>query len=437
MTLKKISISNIKALQFFQLIRFGALFLIGILLSKSELGKTNIGHYETFLLIAGAFTFFWVNGFLKVMMPLSSEKREEDKPLLVFNSFILLMGFSVLSAILVYILNQPFSSYLLNGNEVPMPLVLAVYILLNSPALMTEYIYLINDKAKNIVIYGILLFTLQVIVVSLPALLGYGLNYTLFGLMGIAALKYIWLLIVLSNYSKAKIQPSLLREYLKYGMPLVLSTLLSSSARYIDGFIITSQFSPDDFAVFQYGARELPLAVLLSNSLSMAMLTKFARKDIASPLAEFRSEVYRLHWLLFPISAVLLLTSHWFYPLLFNLQFEQSATIFNIYLLLIVSRLLFPQTLITAKKMNRIIVSASFFEILINVALSLILARTIGITGVAYATIVAYLFEKIYLAVACKKRLGISLHQYVPMKIYLVSSVLLLSVFTLVEFMLY
>jgi O-antigen/teichoic acid export membrane protein len=435
--LRQNKISNVKALQLFQLVRYGALLLIGILLSKSELGKTNIGQYETFLLIAGAFTFFWVNGFIKVMMPMSSEKEDKDKPVLIFNIFVLLMGFSLIAAILVYFINQPFAALLLNGNEVPMPALLSLYILLNSPALLIEYIYLINNRSRNIITYGLIIFGLQVIIVGLPSLFGYGLETIITGLTGVAIIKFIWLLFVLHRYSKAKPKPQLLQEFIRYGSPLVLSTLLSSSASYIDGFIITSQFSPDDFAVFQYGARELPLALLLCNSLSMASLSHLAKDKIDSPLTEFRSEVYRLHWYLFPISIVLLLLSHWLFPIVFNPQFEQSATIFNIYLLLVISRLLFPQTLLTAKKINSVIVRASFFELLINVGLSLWFASTMGIKGVAYATFIAYVFEKVYLIFACKKRLNISPVKYIPLKIYFISSSLLAAVFIIVEFILY
>ena len=104
--LKKLKITNVNALQFFQLVRYGSLLLIGILLSKSGLEQSEIGHYETFLLIAGAFTFFWVNGFLKVMMPMHSEQSETEKPALIFNVFILLLGFSVLAALLVFVLKD-------------------------------------------------------------------------------------------------------------------------------------------------------------------------------------------------------------------------------------------------------------------------------------------------------------------------------------------
>jgi O-antigen/teichoic acid export membrane protein len=432
--LKQTGFSNINALQFFQLARYGALMLIGILLSKSGIGKTAIGHYETFLLVAGAFTFFWVNGFLKVMLPLWTEKKETERPVLVFNIFILLLLFSGLAAILILMLNQPVSVFLLKGNEISMPIILGLYVLFNSPSLLTEYIYLVNNKPRHIVIYAIIVFTVQVLAVGLPALLGFGLNVILPSLLGVSIFRFLWLIFVLVKYSRAGIQINMLQEFMRFGWPLVFSTLLSSSARYIDGFIITSHFSPDDFAIFQYGARELPLAMLLCNSLSMAMLPKLSRADIASPLAEFRSEIYRLHWLLFPISILLMLTSHWFYPIVFSPEFAPSATIFNVYLLLVVSRLLFPQTILIARKMNRLIVWASLIEISINVSLSLLFAKTFGLVGVAYATVIAYLFEKIFLAIVVKKKMNISPIQYLPLRMHYIASILLFIAFIFVEF---
>ncbi len=434
--MKKTNIKGVNALQFFQLARYGALFLIGILLSKSGISQTDIGHYETFVLIAGAFTFFWVNGFLKVLMPTWSEKKEEERPALLFNIFLLLSALSILAAVSVFFLSDGVSQLLLNGNKVPLPGVLALYILFNSPALMVEYVYLLKDRPKKIVVYAIIIFALQIAAVGIPPFLGFGLETILYGLLGVSVIRYLWLLIILINNAQVSLNAQFLKEYIRYGYPLVLSTLLSSSARYIDGFIITSQFSPNDFAIFQYGARELPLALLLSNSLSMAMLSRFTKKDIASPLAEFKSEVYRLHWALFPLSIVLMLTSHHLFPILFNPEFKASATIFNIYLLLLISRLLFPQTIITAKRMNRYIMQASFFEILINVSLSIMLARIMGFVGVAYATVIAYLVEKIYLLAVLRKTMNIKASEILPVKIYTIMSILLITSFILVEFIL-
>jgi O-antigen/teichoic acid export membrane protein len=435
--IRKPNISNVNALQVFQLMRYSTLLLIGIMLSKSGLGRTNIGHYETFLLIAGAFTFFWVNGFLKVMMPMSAEKDDKWKKELIFNTFVLLMLFSVVASVLVYFLSTPFSTLLLNGNEVPLPLLLSAYILFNSPAMLIEYIYLMNNKPGRILTYGIIVFAFQLLAVGVPPILGYGLDIVIKGLIAATLLKFIWLLLMLTRFSTARFNKPLLKQYISLGAPLVLSTLLSSAATYIDGFIITSNFSPDEFAVFQYGARELPIALLLANSLSMAMLPRFAKADIASPLAELRSEVYRLHWYLYPISIVLILSSHWFFPVVFNTQFQESASIFNIYLLLVISRVLIPQTMLIAKKMNAVIVKASMFELIVNVTTSIILVKIIGLQGIAWGTFIAFLFEKVYLVINCRKKLNIKVAEYLPLKIYIISSLLLIFAFILVEFIIY
>ncbi|HOO85772.1 MAG TPA: oligosaccharide flippase family protein, partial [Prolixibacteraceae bacterium] len=396
-----------------------------------------IGQYETFLLIAGAFTFFWVNGFLKVMMPMHAEKTEKEKRVLIFNIFILLSAFALIAALLSVSLNTQVSALLLNGNKVPMPLLLGLYIFFNSPALMTEYIYMVNKQAKKIITYASIIFGLQVAAVGLPPLLGMGLNWVIGGLMLSTLVKYVWLLTVLRKNAKPVFSKLLINEFFKYGTPLVVSFLLSSSARYIDGFIVTAKFTPNDLAIFQYGARELPLSLLLCNSLSMAMLPNFSKKDLASPLAEFRSEVYRLHWLLFPVSILLILLSHTLFPIIFNPDFKESASIFNIYLLLVITRLLFPQTLLIAKKFNKTIVRASLIEIIVNVTFSLILVNHFGIKGVAYATVVAYLVEKVYLAIACKRKLNIGINSYLPVKTFAISSSLLVAVFILVEFIIY
>ncbi|HPR32252.1 MAG TPA: oligosaccharide flippase family protein [Prolixibacteraceae bacterium] len=435
--LKKATLNNINALQFFQLLRYGTFILIGVLLSKSQLGTVNIGHYETFLLLASAFSFFWVNGYLKAMMPETSKKSGEDLKIFVFNTFLLLFVLSLVFALLVYWVHDPFSNLLLNGNPVHLPLALSGYILFNSPALMIEYVYLIHHKPKHMVAYGLISFFLQAVMVGIPPFLGYGLHEILILLFLFSLLKFGWLLVVLRKYATAVFRLNEMKELFLTGLPLVLSILLSSSARYIDGFIVTSRFSPEEFAIFQYGARELPLALLMANSLGMAMLPRFSGSSVESPLAELRSEVSRLNWFLFPVSALLMLTSHWFFPIVFNPQFAASATLFNIYLLLVISRVLFPQTLLIAQRINRTIVRASFFEIVLNVGFSILLARWIGLRGVAYATLIAYLFEKIYLAIALKRKLGINPGQYIPLKTYFLSSLLLIAVFIFVEFFIF
>lgn len=432
----KSKISDVSGLQMFQLIRYAALLLVGVLLAKSGLSSDEIGQYETFLLVGGGFSFFWVNGFVKALLPLSSDESVDQRSLL-YNAFLLMLGSAVLSALAFLLLSKPVSVLLLNGGDVISKPLLALYLILNSPGLLVEYVYLIKKQSFRIPMYGIIIFTVHLALVGLPPLLGFPILYSVYGLLLVSLIKFIWIGIIVWKQQFFVVDRDLLRKFGNLGLPLIASTLLSSSAQYIDGFIITSNYGTADLAIFRYGARELPLSMILANTLSVAMISRFNTMDYKSPLAELRSEVYRLGNLLFPLTIVLLVTSHLFFPLVFSAGFKQSATIFNIYLLLIISRLAIPQTILTGKGMNTILVWASSFEILINVSISIVLAQFFGIEGVAYGTIVACFFEKVYLAYQLKKKLNITPAQYVPVKQYLLYSIAVLMVFSVVEFVIY
>jgi O-antigen/teichoic acid export membrane protein len=271
----------------------------------------------------------------------------------------------------------------------------------------------------------------------LPAILGWGVKTVLAGLVVSVILRYLWLWIIFTTNGKLQYSKSFVKEYLKLGSPLVLATLLGGSAQFVDGFIITSHFDEQTFAIFRYGARELPLALLLANALNNALLPGFSdRSRLSANLLQLKTSVSRLMHFLFPLSALLIVISYPLFPIIFNPNFAQSATVFNIYLLLVVSRLLLPQTILNGLKMTRPIMTAAFFELIINVGTSLLLVRYLGIAGVAYGTLIAYVFEKVYLAVSVHKKLNISIYEYISIKLFLFYSIALGVVFILTELLL-
>jgi len=127
--------------------------------------------------------------------------------------------------------------------------------------------------------------------------------------------------------------------------------------------------------------------------------------------------------------------SHWAFPIVFNVSFQQSATIFNIYLLLIVSRLLFPQTILIGLQKTRLIMWASFLEIIVNVSASLIFVRIWGLPGVAYGTVVAYIFEKCLLMVFVSRSCNIPVSSYLNISRHLVYSLLLAAEYIVIEYL--
>ena len=426
-------INTISAFQFYQLVKYATLILIGIVFTKTVLTQSAIGEYETFVFIAGAVSFFWLNGLLKALLPLSSQAEQSN----IFSAFVVIQFFSLFAAFLLFLLQPLFSDFLLNNKDIPEIKFLFLFLIFGVPAYLVEYFYLIKKQNNALIIYALVSFLVQFVLVVLPPLLGYGIKIALIGLVTASVIRYIWLWILLISNSEIHFSFAFVKEHLKLGGPLVAATFLSGSAQFVDGFIVTSKFNDETFAIFRYGARELPLAMLLANALSNAMLSDFAIKEnLQQNLAKLKSSVSKLMHFLFPVTAVLLLISHWAFPVVFNSQFAESATIFNIYLLLVISRLLMPQTLLNGLKFTTPIMYAAFFELIINVVLSLFLVQFMGIAGIAIATFVAYLFEKIYLVLFVKAKLNIAISEYIPVNIYTLYSVVIIVLFIFVEIIL-
>jgi len=429
----KNKLNSISAFQFYQLVRYATLILIGVVFTKTAITQTEIGEYETFVFIASAVSYFWLNGLQKALLPVSATNKDTKSH--IFSAFVILQLFSILAAVFLFLMQPVFSEFLLNGKNIPEIGLLVVFIVFGVPANLIEYYYIIKKRNVAIVVYSVVSFSVQLILVTLPAILDYGISAALKGLVLSAVLRYIWLLIILITNREIHYSNSFVKEHLKLGGPLILATFLSGSAQFVDGFIVTSYFDEGTFAVFRYGARELPLAMLLANALSTAMLPDFALENqLRLNLQKLKQSVTRLSHFLFPFTAVLLLITHSAFPIIFNSKFSESATIFNIYLLIIISRLMLPQTLLNGLKIMKPIMTAALLELIVNVSMSLILVQFLGINGIAYATFIAYFFEKIYLSIEVKRKMNVSINEYIPLKIYTIYSLTILAIFVLVEF---
>lgn len=428
-----IQLNTINALQFFQLFRYGILLLVGVVFSKIGMPLTEIGVYEALMLLSGVICFFWLAGITNSLLSIYKESDGNTNPKsnALFTAFVLVSIFSVLGFLLIRIFSDPILQIIGHQKNLQYFKVFSWFILINSPTYLIEYIYLLKNKPKSIVVYGILSFTAQFLIVIIPAYLYNNIEYSIYGLVVLAALKFALLLHLLVRYALFQIRKDLLKLHLYSASPLIFSTLLSGSAEYIDGIIVSSYSGTAGFAIYQYGARELPFTLLLANAMSAAMIPYFSKEKVNDTLKRIREKSKQLMHILFPISMVLLLVSKYLYPLVFNLSFADSAEIFNIFLLLIISRLVFPQTLLIGIRKNKVILIASGIELIVNISCSMYLVHQIGIAGVAYGTLIAYAVEKLILIYYTSYHLQIEASRYIPIKTLFIYSGALIAVYLL------
>ena len=436
-------IDNISGLQLFQLMKPVVFLIISIVFTKSHLTSEDIGQWEMFMFIAGLMTFFWVTGIIQSLLPLYHRNKTYhkmgdnglSKSPEIFNAFLLLCFFSLLFFILGHALKSNFSVFHNRGN-VPFINLLLLYILLSSPVCLIEYIYLLNNRSYRIFQYGLYTFIAQLVFIIAPLLFGKDLIWSIYGLLAITAIRWVWLIILLRLYTEMKISVEFMKEHLYLGTPLIITTLISGSAQYIDCVIVSAVYrDPAMFAWFRYGAKEFPLVLMLANGLSNAMLSEFStRERMKESLARIRVKSKQLMHFLFPATMVIMLIARWIYPVMFRAEFHKSAGIFLVYSLMIIPRLVFPQTIIVGRKKTHITLFAAILELAINIPLSLLMIKLgYGLVGVALSTFIAYTINNLFLVVYLWVKMNIKPSEYIPVRLYALYSALIAILFILID----
>ena len=436
-----LKVNNVTALQTFQFLRFFCFLVFSIYFAKVPLSRVDIGRWEMLLFISGALSYFWVTGILQSFLPLSQRsrafvqhQRTDGKSPELFNAFILLLAFSIAFALLI-LLMYGYSFTNTSSPKIPFPGLLMIYFILSNVSPLIEHIFLIQDKPLHIFWYGIISTVIQILAVCIPIALGMGLSSAVWGLIIANALRFLFLLSLLSRYAEFKLSIPFILNNLYVGYPIMFSALLSGSSQYVDSLVATIAFDAKDFAIFRFGCKELPFVVMMTSGLHNALIPAFSvKKNIPDVLAEIKRRSLRQMHILFPLSIIVMLFSQALFPLIFNPEFGRSADIFMIYQLMIVSRVVFPQTILIGLKKTQILMWAAIIQITLNIPLAFFLVYIkYGINGIALASGLVHILEKYILMWYNYRKLDIHPKAYTPMKWYLFYTVLIGLVFVMID----
>ncbi|NSW45349.1 MAG: oligosaccharide flippase family protein [Bacteroidales bacterium] len=423
------------ALQFIQLARFSTLFLISIAFAKSNYTVKDIGLYEKFIYFAGALSFFWTNGLIQSLLGQYHKiKSKNEQATYLFNNVILASVFSIVVFIIVFCFEKPLSLFFINNTFIPYKFIFLSYLLLSPLTYFIEYIYLLNNNLKLIYLYGIFSYLIQLLIIIIPAFIFNDLVYSLWGLVFITFLRLLWLIKTLYKYCIFKISIHQIKIALLLSRPLILGAFIAGSIPYVDGILVSMHFDDSIFAIYRYGARELPISVLLASAFSNAMIPILNNSTSIIPgIKQLKRQALQLMHVLFPLSIVLMITSFYLFKYIFNPIFIDSAPIFNIMLLLVIPRMVFPQTILMAKGQNKYLLWASIIEFFTKLAFSFILLSNFSIKGIALATVIAFSIEKIILMFFVYKKNQLLPHHYTHMTWFIFYSILTITTYICIE----
>lgn len=408
--------------QFYSLSRFGSLLLASIFLARSLPNQDIIARYELLLLLGGSASFFWVSGLYDAFVVAFKNNSTGEQGAFSRATLKLASLFAVGSGATIYSIGiLGFSDQVVHNELVAY----ATFLSLDTLAMSLIYMLLVHKKAKLLLL--IAAFSAASYFGAMLLVPGHG-NFTMaFSILaGIALVKLclIPLMVPLKPSKSKDISPGI--NLFRLAWPLSLAALLSHSATYLDGFLVEHYFE-DQFTNFRYGARELPLILLLANSLSIVKSGDIAEglkeNSLGTALKSLMTSGQRLILWLFPISLVLLFSSNFLFENIFGADFLGAVPVFDVYLLLVIPRLIFPQSVLRGHQRMKIMTWSAGAELILNISLSLIGLYFWGLVGIAGATVIAYFVEKIILVVYCHRSLGISLKDYTSVLTWSLASI--------------
>lgn len=247
----------------------------------------------------------------------------------------------------------------------------------------------------------------------------------------------IALYLILKNTSGRleKIETSSMKAMLKYSIPLGMATMMGTLMLQLDKIIVAWMCSTEEFANYVNGAIEIPLIGVITGSISTVLLSDMSTLCFQNKEKEaielFKKATQYSASILLPVMAFLVLTSKPFIITLYSEKYLESIVPFLIFLLIIPIRTVMYGSALMAIGKSNVILYRSFFDLLINLVLSIILIYFIGYLGAAIATILTlYLWTVPYNLYHIGKGFNVKAIQVLPF--YKMSIIMGISILALV-----
>lgn len=427
--------SNIRSILVYQILQYGTAVLIGVLMAKLGVPTGVISQYEALTFLASLFCFFWVAGGQNALLQLYPKLGETEKKHAVFQTFAGFTGAGLLTGGVLFFTQPLIAQQFTNLHELPNLGWLSLFLVFHAPSFLVPIFYQLLKKHRSLVVFGAVSFALQLAVVVVPLYLGQPLEKAVIGLVCWAAFKYAWLAAIALQHGQWSLGTAFLKKYWPLTGTMVLFALIGKGTEYVNGLVAGYLFEDEKtFAVFRFGSREFPLAVLMVNALITAITPEIAEHQQLGT-QRIKDKTRQLSHLLYPLSMASMLAAPFVFPLLFNPDFQESARIFNIFTLLLTSRILLPNVVSIGYGKHLIVAISATAELVVLVVLSLWWGQWFGTAGLAFAAVVAFGVDRIMLIVYNQRVLGIPSSDYVDWKVYFLYNSLLLLVFLLSLFL--
>jgi O-antigen/teichoic acid export membrane protein len=368
--------------------------LFYILLSKN-LTTEDYGEFRQAFLIYEIFSPLFSLGFPVSIYYFLSKRNQSNYPNVVKELFTIIITSILIIFCLLFLITKFLEINIIVHRSIFLKYFLALLVFCISSAIIvvgTNYlIYIKKEKLAASISIGFMLFFLitayvQIFFTKDP------LSFAI--LRSVVYLVFmLTILKITSNFHFLLVTRTKLYYYLKFTIPVFLAGYIGLLSQNTDKIIISNFFSVAEYGIYINGAFEVPFVGMITVALSTAFLAQYSKLCAEGNMKDahkiFNEIAKTTSLVIFPLFIYLIFNTQNVIVFLFGAEFIKSADIFFIYLFLLPIRIVFYGPALIAMGKQKVFMVRSIIELLLNIILSLILVKLLGIWGVAIGTIIS------------------------------------------------
>ena len=317
-------------------------------------------------------------------------EKERLKGLVLDNMLLLFIGGAIFSLFLLFGGTELLARRFNNPDLLKTLRWMVFYPLYSFPVLVNSAVWVTQDRVNLNAKYNIL--TGIVLTIALIATAFFTRSYELPTLTRIIIPAFylpfaIYLIFkyVPGKWYKPKLSSML--KIIKFAIPLGLASVFGTLAIQLAGIIVSFLTTPEEYAIYANGAKEVPFISIITGSISVIILSEMAKKikndEFKDALELFRKAAILSASFLFPIMVFLMVFSESFIEILYSNKYEESIIPFRIYLLVIPIRIAYYGSAFIALGKTKAILYRSLVDLALTAILCYLFVHLLGAYGAA------------------------------------------------------
>lgn len=324
-------------------------------------------------------------------------KNEHRKRAAVNECLTPVLGASILFSIFILLGgNQLLSQWFKNPAIAETLYFIVPYILLVTPASILTYVFVYENRLRfNAVFTTVQTIATLIVVMAVMFYFRTGQSMVISrSIVGsLFAVITFYLAYMILPKEEGRISWDNIKKLLAISLPLGISCVMGTLDRNLDQWIVSMMLTPEVYAVYTQGARELPLISTITGAISTVIIVDLTKsvqkKDYESAKELFRKAAEKTALFLMPAMVFFFVAAKPLIIFLYTEEFIEAVPIFQIYLLYMPIRIVYYTPFLVALGKSKFIMWEGVFALFVNAALSIICVHFFSAKGAALATILS------------------------------------------------